>query len=237
MSGKLYAIGVGPGASDLITVRGARVINALDVIYAPAGKKDEPSLAHRIIAEYLSPTTEVKTYHFLMKAAQEEKEAVWDDVALALQQEVKAGKKVGFITLGDSMLFSTWVSLLARIGRPSWLEIIPGVTSFAAIAAQSGMPLAMESQSVAIVSCTAGEAALEQAILNNDCIVLMKVYGRLKQVKALLYRHDLFEHALMMADATLPSQQCWRRLDELDNEQTLPYFSTILVNKTWNSKG
>ena len=39
MSGRLYALGVGPGASDLITVRAARLIAKLDVLYAPAGRK------------------------------------------------------------------------------------------------------------------------------------------------------------------------------------------------------
>jgi precorrin-2 methylase len=55
-----------------------------------------------------------------MSADSAEKEAVWDDVAAALAQEVAAGKQVGFITLGDAMLFSTWVfccsGLAARTG-------------------------------------------------------------------------------------------------------------------------
>ncbi len=42
---------------------------------------------------------------------------------------------------GDAMLFSTWVFLLQRIGCPEWLEIVPGVTSFAAIAARAKTPL------------------------------------------------------------------------------------------------
>ena len=94
--GRLYAIGTGPGASDLITVRGARIISELDILYAPAGKKDAPSLAHTIVAPYITGKTTVKTYHFLMKAPQEAKEAVWDDVAKAIQEDVADGKKVGF---------------------------------------------------------------------------------------------------------------------------------------------
>lgn len=91
--GRLYAIGTGPGASDLITVRGARIISELDILYAPAGKKDAPSLAHTIVAPYITGKTTVKTYHFLMKAPQEAKEAVWDDVAKAIQEDVADGKK------------------------------------------------------------------------------------------------------------------------------------------------
>ena len=39
MSGKLYALSTGPGASDLITVRAARTLGTLDILYAPAGRQ------------------------------------------------------------------------------------------------------------------------------------------------------------------------------------------------------
>lgn len=236
MSGKLYAMGVGPGASDLITVRAARLLGTLDVLYAPAGRKGGDSLALSIVREYLLPHTEIRTCHFPMSTNDGEKQAVWDEVAQQLGAEVAQGKLVGFISLGDTMLFSTWVFLLARLGRPEWLEIVPGVTSFAAIAARAALPLAMESQSLAVMSCTTPEAELEQALRTHDSVVLMKVYGRLPLVQSLLARLNLFEHAVLMAEASLPGEQCWRRLDQVPADQTLPYFSTVVVNKHWLSK-
>lgn len=233
MSGKLYALSTGPGAADLITVRAARILGSLDILYAPAGRKGGDSLALSIVREYLGEQTEIRCCHFPMSADSREKEAVWDDVSRALVQEVEAGKQVGFISLGDTMLFSTWVFLLQRIGHPEWLEIVPGVTSFAAIAARAQMPLAMEQQSLAVVACTAPEAEIAQALQQHDSLVLMKVYGRFPRIKALLAQAGLLESALMMAEATLPGEQCWRQLSEVSDDQPLPYFSTILVNKQW----
>ncbi|MET3700667.1 cobalt-factor II C(20)-methyltransferase [Citrobacter sp. UYEF32] len=236
MSGRLYALGIGPGASDLLTVRAARILGKLDVLYAPAGRKGGDSLALSIVREYLGEQTEIRCTHFPMSADSAEKEAVWDDVAAALSAETLAGKQVGFITLGDAMLFSTWVFLLQRLGRPDCLEIVPGVTSFAAIAARTQIPLAMEQQSLAVVSCTAPEAEIKQALANHDSLVLMKVYGRFARVKALLADAGLLDRAVMMAEATLPGEQCWRQLAEVSDEQPLPYFSTILVNKQWERR-
>lgn len=236
MSGRLYALGIGPGASDLLTVRAARILGKLDVLYAPAGRKGGDSLALSIVREYLGEQTEIRCTHFPMSADSAEKEAVWDNVAAALSAETLAGKQVGFITLGDAMLFSTWVFLLQRLGRPDWLEIVPGVTSFAAIAARTQIPLAMEQQSLAVVSCTAPEAEIKQALANHDSLVLMKVYGRFARVKALLADAGLLDRAVMMAEATLPGEQCWRQLAEVSDEQPLPYFSTILVNKQWERR-
>lgn len=233
MSGRLYALSTGPGASDLITVRAARVLGQLDVLYAPAGRKGGDSLALSIVREYLGEQTEVRCCHFPMSADSAEKEAVWDEVSAALAAEVDAGKQVGFITLGDAMLFSTWVFLLQRLGRPAWLEIVPGVTSFAAIAARAMTPLAMEQQSLAVVSCTAPEGEIRQALAQHQSLVLMKVYGRFAQIKALLTEAGVIDHAIMMAEATLPGEQCWQKLSEVSDTQPLPYFSTILVNKQW----
>lgn len=235
MTGKLYALSTGPGASDLITVRAARTLGSLDILYAPAGRKGGDSLALSIVREYLGKQTEIRCCHFPMSADSAEKEAVWNDVAAALVQEVKAGKQVGFITLGDAMLFSTWVFLLARIGHPDWLEIVPGVTSFAAIAARSKTPLAMEQQSMAVIACTAPETEIARALAQHDSLVLMKVYGRFARIKSLLMQAGLLGCALMMAEATLPGEQCWHNLADVSDDQPLPYFSTILVNKQWRT--
>ena len=230
MSGKLYALSTGPGAADLITVRAARVLGKLDILYAPAGRKGGDSLALSIVREYIGERTEVRCCHFPMSADSAEKEAVWDEVAAALVEEVAAGKQVGFITLGDAMLFSTWVFLLQRIGSPEWLEIVPGVTSFAAIAARSKTPLAMEQQSLAVISCTAPETEIEQALRQHESLVLMKVYGRFPRIKALLAKNGLLDAALMMSAATLPGEPCWRTLRALSDAPPLPYFSPLLVH-------
>ena len=83
------------------------------------------------------------------------------------------------------------------------------------------------------MACTDDESALEQALLTHDCVVLMKVYGRFARIQALLRRLNLLDHALLMADASLPQEQCFRALGELAADQVLPYFSTVLVNKNW----
>lgn len=125
MSGKLYALSTGPGAADLITVRAARVLGKLDILYAPAGRKGGDSLALSIVREYIGEQTEVRCCHFPMSADSAEKEAVWDEVAAALVQEVEAGKLVGFITLGDAMLFSTWCSYSSVSAARSGWRLFP----------------------------------------------------------------------------------------------------------------
>lgn len=130
MNGKLYALSTGPGAPDLITVRAARILGSLDILYAPAGRKGGDSLALSIVRDYLGEQTEVRCCHFPMSADGAEKEAVWNEVAAALTAEVEAGKQVdllpwamrcysvpGFFYSSESAARSGW--RLSPASRPS----------------------------------------------------------------------------------------------------------------------
>ncbi|MDN6450147.1 MAG: SAM-dependent methyltransferase, partial [Enterobacterales bacterium] len=89
--GKVWAIATGPGSSDLITVRAARQLGELDVLYAPAGRKGGDSLALSIVREFLSPTLDIKERHFPMSADQGEKSTAWDAVAQEMQTDAEQG--------------------------------------------------------------------------------------------------------------------------------------------------
>lgn len=235
MSGKLFAIGTGPGNSDLLTVRAVRCLAKLDILYAPAARKGGDSLALSIVREYLPDGLEIKERHFPMTHNDVEKTQAWDEVAQEIAADVEQGNQVGFVSLGDVMLFSTWVSLLARLRDKIAIEMIPGITSFACIASHSQFPLAMEQQSLAIISCTAPPDEIDRALSQHSSLVLMKVSSNFAAVKQLLAKHNLFGHSVLVSDASLDSELVCRDLSRLDEQQKLSYFTTILVNKNWRA--
>lgn len=232
MSGKLYALSSGPGAADLITVRAARILGQLDVLYAPAGRKGGDSLALSIVREYRR-THGGPLLPFSDERRQRGKRGGVERRCRGAGPGGGGGQAGRVYHPRRRHVVQHRVFLLQRIGCPEWLEIVPGVTSFAAIAARAKTPLAMEQQSLAVISCTAPEADIAAALRQHDSLVLMKVYGRFARIKALLAQAGLLDAALMMSEATLPGEQCWRRLREVSDDQPLPYFSTILVNKQW----
>ncbi len=233
MTGKLYAIGTGPGASDLITVRAAKILGQIDIVYAPAAKKEGESLALSIVREYISSDTQIKERHFPMSSKLEEKEQAWQEVVNEIEMDVAQGNQVAFISLGDVMLYSTWINVLERLSDTSKVEIIPGITSFAAIAAQTARPLAMETQSLAVLPCTMPIDVLEQSLQQYPCLVLMKVFNRFTQIKQLIEKNGLIAHAVLVSDASLTTEKRYFNLSEVDENQKLSYFSTILINKNY----
>lgn len=233
MTGKLYGIGTGPGAPDLITVRAVKLLSTMDIIYAPAAKKEGDSLALSIVRQYISSRTEMKERHFPMSNNSAEKQQAWQAVTDEIVEDVKAGKRVAFISLGDVMLYSTWVSILERLPDGLDVEIIPGITSFALIAAKTKRPLAMETQSLVVMACTAGKDVLEQALQQNSSLVLMKAASCFPDVRSLIEKLGLLDFAVLVSDASLTIEKQFRNLKDVPEDEKLPYFTTILVNKEW----
>jgi precorrin-2/cobalt-factor-2 C20-methyltransferase len=54
LPGHFYAVGVGPGSPDLMTVRAANLIRSADVIVAPRSERAEESLALRTVEELIA---------------------------------------------------------------------------------------------------------------------------------------------------------------------------------------
>lgn len=85
---------------------------------------------------------------------------------------------------------------------------------------------------MAVMSCTAGQDVLRQALQHHDCIVLMKVYGRFGAIYSLLDEMGLIRHAILMANASMENETLYSNLSDIRADTPLPYFSTILVNKS-----
>lgn len=63
---KLYGIGVGPGDSELLTLKAVRAIGESQVIVAPSSEEEGDSIAYETTKEFIKEGTEVIIAHFPM---------------------------------------------------------------------------------------------------------------------------------------------------------------------------
>lgn len=228
---KFYGIGTGPGDSELVTVKAVNTIKKLDILYTPEPKRDGNSLALSIVKEYLPENIQIKQRHFPMNFNNDEKIIAWDKVAYEIVEDVKNGKNVGFVTLGDPMIYSTYVYIMERLIDEIDVETIPGISSFSNIASNQNFPLVMDKEPLIIVPCTIDEEKIDYALKNYNSIVLMKVYKNFKQIVNKLEKNNLLEYSLLVSNSSLESEVVYNNLREVDLEKKISYFSTILINK------
>ena len=228
---KFYGIGTGPGDSTLVTIKAVNTKKMLVILYTPEPKKGGDSLALSIVKEYVPDTVEIKQRHFPMNNDSVEKMASWDAIAAEIKDDVKAGKEVGFITLGDPMIYSTYVYIMERLMDEIEVETIPGISSFSNIASNQNFPLVMDTDPLMVIPCTMEEEKIDAALQTYDCFVLMKVYKNFKDIVQKLEKYDLIDSAILVSNSSQEREVVYKDLRDVHLQEKISYFSTILVNR------
>ena len=137
MSGpKVWFVGAGPGAPDLITLRGARVIGSADVVVWARSLVMEELLAHaRPGAELIDSSSRTL-----------------EDVLAVYERALADGLLVARVHSGDPSLYGA-IQEQIRFCRERGLpyEIVPGVSSVGAAAAALGCELTVPERSQSLI--------------------------------------------------------------------------------------
>lgn len=225
-----YGIGVGPGDSKLLTVKAVETIKKLDVLYVPQAHKGGKSVAEKIAAPYLPADLAIKKRHFPMVNDWAAKMKSWREIADEIKADVQGGKNVGFLTLGDPSVYSTFSYIANMLMQDIDVQTIAGISSFSQIAASLSIPLMLDEESLEVVPATTGEEQLAQVIDLNDNVVIMKIATNFKKVYRILQARDLLDKTIVVENASMATQKV-RKLADYSINDHLPYFTTALLKK------
>lgn len=229
--GKFYGIGVGPGDPELMTIKAARILSEADAIIAPYSKQGRDSTALRIAQQYIKPETEICYLEFPMTYDAEKLALSWSHNHQTIAQLLLAGKSVAFITLGDPMVYSTYMYMYQRLKDEDFeIETIPGVTSFTAASSRAGFPLAEAEEIITIVPATGDCANLDKIFTVSDTLILMKVYKEKDRIIELLEKHGLKSNAVLVSRCGLDGEYIESDLDKVKGKP-VNYLSIIIAKK------
>jgi len=230
--GTLYGIGVGPGDPELITVKGARLLANCRHIFVPKARTKADSLAYAIARGYLDSAAVVHELLFPMTPEREELARRWGEAAGEVVAVLEQGEDACFLTLGDPLLYSTYIYLLREVqARLSGVDIVtvPGVAAFSAAAALTGFPVGEAKEPVRIIPTADDLQAVRLALRERGTVVLMKIGRRLPAILKLLEEAGLTEDSVLVSHAGLAEQRVVTDLRSLRGaEGDAGYLSVIL---------
>ena len=174
---KLFCVGCGPGDPELLTIRALNLITEADVIFVPTSKVDKPSIALSIVAKYIKETTKIINLVFPMVKDKDSLKDYWKKNTLEISQMVRTGKKTIYLTVGDPSLYSTWIYIhreLKKNHKDIEIEIIPGITSIFAFAAESKISLVEGNEHLSIVPACYDLNKVKNTVKASDTIVFLK---------------------------------------------------------------
>jgi len=233
--GKLYAIGVGPGAGDLMTLRSVRLIESLDVIAIPEKNKGQADSFAWAISQQEVDTANISGEKlflwFPMTRDHNITVPAWRAAAEAIASRIKQGLDVGFITEGDPSVFSTWAYLqeeLQELVPNLEVEIVPAVSSITAVPSQTQIPLADGEERFCVVPATYGIECLPRLMDEFDTIILIKAGRMVNKLIEMLEPMGMLDCATYVSYATGDNQQVFHDLRDVPEGHV--YFAMVQLS-------
>lgn len=252
MSGILYGIGTGPGDPELMTIKAVKIIKACEVIAIPVSDLDlkEPFL--EIYESKKDKMIDGKSYDYLKKCVayqialpnvpeMEKKDILYVPMPMIKEKKIlkkihdlgakKIGellqeeKNVGFLTLGDPTVYSTYLYIHKRIIEEGFrAEMVSGVPSFCASAARMNIGLVENRQQLHVIPASYG---VEEAISLSGTKVLMKAGRKMREVKEAVRKYH--QGIQMIEKCGMEGEKIYTSIDEVPDESS--YYSLMIIKE------
>ena len=233
----LYGIGIGPGDPDLITIGALKLLKNLSTILGPTLDINQAGRAETIVTQVV-PDIKINRVVFPMskdKNIHNSYLQAAEFIAPILDKE-----SVGFITLGDPNIYSTF-STLAKVIQSMKPQIsiktIPGITAFQSLSSLSQTILTQDNQSLSLISGLTNiqEIQLHLSQVENT-VVIYKAGKNFSKIVQLLKTYNRYEDALLGELLGMVEEHISKLKDYPKND--VSYLSTIIVpSKVSTHKG
>lgn len=233
-TGTLWGIGVGPGPAGYLPLAALDALRRADLIYAPRARGAELSVALQCLAGIDIDPARLREIEFNMDPDRSVLSEHYAQLADAIALELRAGRDVAYLTIGDSLTYSTYGYVLAalRARIPDLPQrTFPGITSYAAAASALAWPLGEGKERVLILPCPETPEELRNDILTHDIVVLMKVGARLGWVLDLLREMGIAGHCAFARRIGLPGELLASGVGDLVANDAMGYLATLLVRR------
>lgn len=202
VKGKVFIVGAGPGAADLITIRGLRAIRAAEVLLCD-------DLLPRSLLEDLGVPLAGRTVEWLGDGEGHKTQAEINEL---MSRAALAGKTVARLKNGDPFVFGRVVEEVEHLSRLGiqW-DVIPGPSSCLVAPAVAGLPLTRRGaeRSFAVTTARLAGGEVNENYPRADSLVVLMGASALEEVTDRLLREGWGPDApvAVIDRATLP----WER--------------------------
>lgn len=224
MNGIAYGVGVGPGDPEMMTLKAVRLIRENDVIALP-GLVPEETFAYQIAVAAVPELAdkELISVYMPMTHDKAEQERCHREGAAKMEEYLRQGKNVVYLTLGDSTIFCTFSYLQKYLEEDGFeTRLVNGIPSFCAAAARVNQSLSLWNEQIHVLPAVHN---LNGELPANGTCVLMKSGSKMKQVKEQIIRSG--RDAVMVENCGTENEKVYLHVEDIPDNAG--YYSLIIA--------
>lgn len=227
----IYAVSLGPGDPDMITVKGLNALKRSDDIFYPGtkSKTGTASFSYRLLSSYQLPNSAFHPFEVPMSRDRTEAFKVYDELIRTISELYAQGHVISIVSEGDISFYSTFSYVLERIQEKNLkFEMIAGIPAFIYAGSKNQIPIAAQDDKVLVLSQIDRTDEIAAFLPHYETIVVMKLSSIKDQLVSFLesinYPFLYTEFAGTAKEFTTSSVADIR-------DRHIPYFSILLFNR------
>ena len=233
--GKIYGVGVGPGAIDLLSVRADKLVREAKYIafFRKAGRAGH---ARQIASTLLSKdvielameypiTTEIPLSDQRYSEVLSEFYKKYSNKIISLSQ---TGIDLVILCEGDPFFYGSFMHIYSRVKDKCPVEVVPAITGMSAAWTATDIPITWGDDILTVLMGTLDKTTLENQLQDTNAAIIMKIGHNLPKIKKALERTGRFYDAFIVEYAAMDKQTVQRLSDY--NTENAPYFSIIILH-------
>lgn len=233
--GKIYGVGVGPGAIDLLSVRADKLVREAKYIafFRKAGRAGH---ARQIASTLLSKdvielameypiTTEIPLSDQRYSEVLSEFYKKYSNKIISLSQ---TGIDLVILCEGDPFFYGSFMHIYSRVKDKCPVEVVPAITGMSAAWTATDTPITWGDDILTVLMGTLDKTTLENQLQDTNAAIIMKIGRNLPKIKKALERTGRFYDAFIVEYAAMDKQTVQRLSDY--NTENAPYFSIIILH-------
>ena len=233
--GKIYGVGVGPGAVDLLSVRADKLVREAKYIafFRKAGlaghaRQIASTLFSKDVIELAMEypiTTEIPLSDRRYSEVLSEFYKKYSNKIISLSQ---TGIDLVILCEGDPFFYGSFMHIYSRVKDECPVEVVPAITGMSAAWTATDIPITWGDDILTVLMGTLDKTTLENQLQDTNAAIIMKIGHNLPKIKKALERTGRFYDAFIVEYAAMDKQTVQRLSDY--NTENAPYFAIIILH-------
>lgn len=230
-SSKIYAVSLGPGDPELVTIKALKYLNKCSVIFYPqtvGSSGDIKSHSGSILNCLDIDKSKMQGYTVPMKVDRDDALAAYRDVAIQASDLCKKGSDICIVAEGDISFYSTFSYMTDVFNDDNTdYEVVPGIPAFINAGAVGQIPISLQQDKTLIITGFSSDTEIEESVSNNHTVVVMKPARKKNQICDII---DKLDKSFIYAEGVGTDREFITNSTDVVREREKTYFSIFIIN-------